>query len=118
MQRTRDEWNEIVRGYQASGLTVRHFCQSAGVAQHSLRYWIKRINGSSWTSPDAAQGLVEIGPTVARVLGNGTLKHEPDHSCHRNGLAIRFCGGAVVEVNPDTDMNMLARVLAVMVSLK
>ncbi|KJE27986.1 hypothetical protein LG52_3146 [Geobacillus kaustophilus] len=54
----RREWEQRIADYRASGLTRAKWCQQNGFKDHQLKYWIKRIEGSTvpskpsttWTS--------------------------------------------------------------------
>ncbi len=114
MRRTKDEWTKIVESYQTSNLTVRRFCQSAGVVEQSLRNWIKRVNATSGLNSDVVQGFVEV--RSGNNIAWRNAKEEPilEPSLRRSGLTIRFFDGTVIEVHPDTDRPTLEWVLALM----
>lgn len=40
-------WRQQVDEFQASGLSVKHFCARAGIAVATLHYWRKRFAASS-----------------------------------------------------------------------
>lgn len=114
MRRTKDEWTNIVESYQTSSLTVRHFCQSAGVAEQSLRNWIKRVSATSGSKADTVQGFVEVRPGSAITLRDASDEPILDPSLRSRGLTIRFIDGTVIAVHPDTDKPTLQWVLALM----
>lgn len=116
MRRTKGEWTGIVENYQASGLTVRQFCQAENVGEQSLRNWNKRITGGTESNPNVEHGFVEVRSTKFSGWQKASEEHPLDPSCQRNGLIIRFPDDTIIEVHPDTDRHTLAWVLALMVN--
>ena len=61
-------WRQRVEDFQASGLSVKHFCAQAGIAVATLHYWRKRFAGVAATPSLAtvrAEGFVPV--TLAPV---------------------------------------------------
>ena len=91
VNRTREEIHNIIREFQASGLTKIAFGKTRGINPHLLGRWIRdereraptprkssksrvipvRIRPSAPTTPDASHGTVEI------VLSNGRRLRVP-----------------------------------------
>lgn len=117
MRRTRGEWVTIIEKYHASGLTVRRFCQRAGVSEQSLRNWIRRINSGTDPTSGSEQGFVEVyhadqaSRPVATCAVGGAV---PASS---SGLTLRLPGGVEIEVHFDTDHRALDWVLALLGNL-
>ena len=44
IRRTRKQWTEILRRYEASGLSAREFCRREALAVSSLQRWRSRID--------------------------------------------------------------------------
>jgi len=116
MRRTQDEWTGIVEIFQASGLTVRQFCKAENVCEQSLRNWNKRIMRGSGSNCNVEHGFVEIESARDTGLQESLTGQALDSSSQRNGLIIRFRDDTIIEVQPDTDRNTLAWVLALMVN--
>jgi len=116
MRRTKVEWTRIVENYRSSGLTVRRFCKSEGIAEQSLRNWITRTEKGSGSEGD--HGFVEIQPIRApnRIDTAGPSNLDP--SGLRHGLIIHFPDGIFIEVHPDTDRSTLEWVLPLMAKRK
>jgi hypothetical protein len=104
MRRTRDEWAKIIESYYASGLTVRHFCQRAGVAEQSLRNWISRID--SGTIPAQAKGheFIEVGQVdqVPQLVAAGAAASDS-----LIGLTLRLPRGIELDVHFNNDRRAL-----------
>ena len=116
MRRTQNEWTGIVENYQASGLTVRQFCKAENVCEQSLRNWNKRIMRGSGLNPNVEHGFVEVRSARDTGWQESPTAQGLDSCCRRNGLIIRFRDDTVIEVQPDTDRQTLAWVLALMVN--
>lgn len=116
MRMTKDDWTGIVENYQASGLTIRQFCQAESVGEQSLRNWIKRIVAGTESNPNVEHGFVEVRSTNMSEWQEASEEQPIGPSCRQSGLIIRFRDDTVIEVQPDTDRSTLAWVLALMVN--
>lgn len=60
-QRTSEEMEQVIREYTLSGESVRVFCSRVGIAEHLLRYWMKRLEKRSVDFvPVASRGFSEL----------------------------------------------------------
>jgi transposase-like protein len=60
-QRKAEEMDLIISAYERSGQGVREFCASAGIAEHLLRYWMKRrATGELEVQSGQGQGFSEL----------------------------------------------------------
>ncbi len=83
IRRTREQWTEILRRFEASGLSAREFCQGEGLAVSSLQRWRSRID----RAPEAE--FIELVPPstpVARAPGWALELSLP------NGVCLRLRG--------------------------
>ena len=118
MRRSKDEWEKILDSYLESGDTVSRYCRSTGISEPSLRYQIKKLYKKSVRSEAAGTNFVEIGTSRLKrhnaVSGEGAgyLERRP------GGLSIRFSNNVVIDVQADTNRDMLEWVLALMTSLR
>lgn len=74
--RKAEEMNGLLTAYDVSGQSVREFCVSQGIAEHLLRYWLKRRSLSvEQAEPTAGGGFTELqvsrGGCVGLVLPGG-----------------------------------------------
>ena len=116
MRRTRKEWTEIVGRYQTSGLTLRQFCHAENIGEQNLRHWKKRIMQECGSNYNVGHGFVEVQAASDTVQQESPTAQGNDSCCRRKRLIIRFRDDTVIEVQPDTDRNTLAWVLALMVN--
>jgi transposase-like protein len=56
----REYWNEAVRLWAASGLSVREFCGREGLAEHSFYFWRRRLQSEN-PATDADEESVVTG---------------------------------------------------------
>lgn len=83
-------WSERVAEFKASGLTGKEWCESRGLKQHQLWYWVKK---ESESGAEAQQQWVEV------ALGDAT---EP-------GLVVKV-GHVSIEVHRGFDPGLLLAV--------
>ena len=63
----REVWRTRVQEWQASGRTLADFCRGKGFTPSGLRYWVKRLDASTATPPEAP--AVPSKPVrIARVV--------------------------------------------------
>jgi len=117
MRRTRDEWKRIVGNFRNSGLTIRKFSRAEHIVEQSLRNWIKRLKKEDATTPEKAYGFVEV-QTADAAWRLDTADVFLDKVGTQHSLTIRFRDDIAIDVHPDTNMDTLALVLALMVNLR
>ena len=60
-QRSAEEMAQVIREYIQSGESVREFCSRTGIAEHLLRYWMKRMERGVRDIPaQAVEGFSEL----------------------------------------------------------
>jgi hypothetical protein len=112
MRRTKVEWMGIVENYRSSGLTVRRFCKSEGIAEQSLRNWISRTDKGD--VPERNHGFIEVQKASASEHLDSAKPSGLDAFNRSSGLTINFPNGTFIEVHPGTDRSTLEWVLALM----
>ena len=62
-------WAQIITDQKDSGLTVRAYCEEAGLHENSYYYWQKKLRTAAIDELSAATGeqTQELTPTMARV---------------------------------------------------
>ena len=59
--RKAEEMNGLLAAYDVSGQSVREFCVSQGIAEHLLRYWLKRRSlAAEQAEPAVGGGCTEL----------------------------------------------------------
>jgi hypothetical protein len=117
MRRTRDEWGKIIESYHASGLTVRHFCQRAGVAEQSLRNWSRKIDSGTDLTSVKEQGFVEVGHADQVSQPGAPSTAGGSVPAFSSGLTLRLPSGVQIDVHFDTDRRTLDWVVALLGNL-
>jgi hypothetical protein len=104
-----ERWAGIVRERAESGLTVKAFCESAGIHQNSYYYWQRKLrevvcesmSSGALPTPGGWAAVVSEGSGTAEVTG---------------ALSIEI-GKCRVHADGDTDERLLAKVCRVLASL-
>jgi transposase-like protein len=99
-------WAGIVRERAESGLTVKAFCESAGLHQNTYFYWQRKLRESVCTG--SAAGMLQVPDGWSAIVSA-----EPNIS---GTLAIEI-GKCRVIADRDTEESLLAKVCRVLVSL-
>ncbi len=86
----RQHWQQLLDRQRHSGLTVRAFCDSAGVSQAAFYAWRRRLHTRPAARPSAAPTFVPV-----RVLPDGPTDGPaaPLEVVLANGLRLRVSPG-------------------------
>lgn len=93
---TRDAGLALVESFYSSGMKQKHFCAANNVAYHILQYW-KQIHSKLNTEPTEQGRFLPIQLTSANAVG------------------VKLVVNAVlsIEVNHDSDLGLLKKVIEV-----
>lgn len=94
------EWTEIIRQCQNSGLSNKAFCQQNGISEKSYYYWLRKLRNTLAESNVPQLVQLESAPDVV-----------PDSMIH-----IQF-RGASMDLPGTTDVEAIAAVLRSLQSL-
>jgi hypothetical protein len=120
-ERCRSLWQARTAEYEASGLSVREWCEKTGFTVHQLRYWLRKLRNTadSQASLDAGSGwacveLVEDGVADQAIQPNASGKCT-EMAMGDGGVCLRV-GVATIEVRRGFDAVLLSKVLRVVVA--
>jgi hypothetical protein len=109
MRRTKAEWARIVAQYRTSELSCRQFSDKEGISEQSLRNWARKLDGQNIIPERTSEGFVEItGDLNQRKTLDGNGRTGTD------GLVIRLGDGLRIEVQRETDRDLLAWVITLL----
>ena len=101
-QRSAEEMEQVIREYIQSGESVREFCSRVGIAEHLLRYWMKRIEkGDVGFSAVEPKGFSELKISKGAVGFSLVLPHGLRLGIE--GLATRELASLVLELDRQQD---------------
>jgi putative transposase len=66
----REYWNKLIAEQEASGQTIRAFCEEHGVGDHSFYYWRKRLQKSAPVQFALLKTVASAAP-LELILANG-----------------------------------------------
>jgi len=108
-RRSRAEAEQLVAGFEASGLRRREFCLKHGVALSTLDFWRKRRRQEQGRQkPDAGAKVSSNGRLVAVELADVPA------GAASGGIAVVVSRGRRIEVSRGFDAATLERLLAVL----
>jgi hypothetical protein len=100
-------WRELLKRFDAGGLTVRAFCRMYGISEPSF-YWWRRELRRQRRQPSPTPAFVPV--RVVAEAGDGVV----DPKAAGGGIDVLLAGGRRVRVTPGFDAATLARVVAVL----
>lgn len=106
--RSREEWQQIVNEFEASGQTQRAFCAQRGISAYSLRRWRQQCDETPaaarpGAAPETAARLLPVRLRQASA-GSPVAPTAP--------LTLVFTNGLRLEIQADTDARYLGQVIA------
>jgi len=123
----RSRWQELVRGQQASGQSVRAYCHQAGIEESAFYWWRRELarrsgqrGDSSRPERNASQGKstrpTARGTSGARAeIGFLPVQVAADRSQKAGGsLELVLGGDRVLRIPPGFDRQTLQEVLTVL----
>ncbi len=81
VRRDGEQWSEILRRLQSSGLETREFCRREGVALSSLQRWRRRLGSGNGAE------FVELVPSSSPKVASSSWSLEVSLP---NGVNLRF----------------------------
>ena len=119
MRRSRlssSEWRAIFRQQRASGLTVKAFCQRAGVALSTFSLWQRKLRGQPRrASRRRRPRFIEVKRTTARTgeaAGEMTGEASARMPGEPSGVELHLGSGRWIVVRPGFDRQTLRELLA------
>ena len=101
---SRDEWEDAVRRWRASGRSLRGFAIAEGIPIHRFRYWQGRIERSqSGQKPGVSRSILPV-----TVLADRTAR-----GMEAGQIEVRLPSGVSVVVSPGFEATDLLRVMEV-----
>ena len=101
--RKREEWQEKVAEFRASGLSGAAWCAAEGIKPHMLYYWTKQF-------PQQTEAPALIQPQWLPVMLSDQRTEK-----EVNSLQVRI-GPAVIDVRPGFDGKLLTDVVRVLMA--
>jgi hypothetical protein len=101
--RKREEWQEKVAEFRASGLSGAAWCTAEGIKPHMLYYWTKQF-------PQKTEVPAQTHPQWLPVVIGDRQTEEM-----ANGLQVRI-GSAVIDVRPGFDGKLLSDIVRVLMT--
>ena len=93
--RKRAEWQKRLDEFEASGLTVAHFCRRTNVGPHTFYYWKKRLHPTSTQGRRrAAQHRGGTGSDEVPATAN---------KMHRSDALVHFAWGPTLRISVPAD---------------
>jgi transposase-like protein len=110
-------WRARVADYRASDLPVRKWCESNGVTDNQLRYWLGKIDEAS-PAPESS-GPQSPAWTRVTIVEDASARAFVDQESMlptQSQVSVRV-GSATIDVRSGFDANLLSEVLRVVLVL-
>lgn len=109
-RRSREHWQELVRGWPGSGRTLAQYCEHQGISVASFRRWREVFRRESAAVDNRRRGPADAPVRLLPVQILDAV--EPPRG--DRGLTLVFPGGVRLEVIPGFDAATLTRVVEVL----
>lgn len=100
----RIEWEARLQNWEDSGLSKAEWCRNHGYKEHQMYYWIQRIYKPE-EKPEQKVNFLQVN-----------VSDEIENNNEPVGSVLIHINQMSVEVQPDTDINLLSKVLHVLQS--
>jgi len=108
----RQFWQMVLEAYQASGLTVKQFCQNEGLAEWSFYHWKKKLRSAAANPSCRPPSKGDSPPPVD--LARPSFLQIGGWSSSQAELRIAFPAGIQLQIPPGCDKQLLHEALAVL----
>ena len=70
----RQEWIALIEDYKSSGLTMAAWCAANQFTLHTLRYWLRKLKGTSSSVASASRASIFVPLTVSDTGSTATAQ--------------------------------------------
>jgi len=115
------QWQQIMQDRVSSGLNIREYCNSKNMQENTYYYWQKKIRETAYEARGAKtetvqNELIETS-TMCPSAPIGWALCAPSKTDPKQKIIQVEIGKGKVTVTPDTDSELLRKVLKMLVSL-
>ena len=103
-------WAQVMRERTEKGLSVRAYCEEAGIHENTYFYWQRRLREAAYSGIQEAADVKSIVPKGWASL---SVSEGPKQA---QGLTIEV-SGCRITVTSDTDPELLVRVCRALITL-
>lgn len=108
-QRSKEEWQELVRRLRASGLSISRFCKQNHIGKSSLYYWLN-IDGAS-PQVNTANDTVSFAKMVTEVTADEITMESETHNTasqtNHDNIQISLPSGTSIKLPINYDARLL-----------
>ena len=112
-QRSKEEWQELVRQLRASGLPISRFCKQNHIGKSSLYYWLSMDGASAQVSP--ANDVVSFAKVVTQVTEDKITResdtHNTAHQFNHDNIQISLPNGTSIKLPINYDARLLCHLI-------
>jgi len=91
-------WSEVVKDQKDSGLSIRAYCESAGIHENAYYYWLKKLRETACTELAEVRGnkpgMAAMGFTEVILPAQAAIT--PDAATNENQISIEVAGMRIV----------------------
>lgn len=103
-------WAKIMQERTENGLSIKAFCQQKGIGPNTYFYWQRKLREA------ASPALPQPAPVEQSLVPRGWAVCKAAEPVPVKALSIEI-GGVRIEVEPDTDQELLVKTCRVLKSL-
>jgi len=110
------QWIQTMQAHKASGISITSFCESRGVSRNTYFYWQRKVRAATCKELVTRNQVEAAGSEILLVPNGWAVCKAVEAEGNGKPLAVEFHGFRVV-VEPDTNMDHLAKVCRMLKSL-
>lgn len=112
------QWAKIINNRNESGLSIKAFCESAGIRENCYYYWQKKLRETAYqelANPQSSQNL-DIVKNETIQVPDGWVVYEKKQPQVIDALTVEI-GSCRITVANDINVELFAKVCKVLVGL-
>lgn len=104
------EWVTLIKERNASGMTIREWCEAKGLNENQYYYWLRKIRWSACTALEAHQNALTDMPEEEPVFAELDVCPGADAAPIYSGITIRK-GRMNIHIGSDVSIEQIAAVM-------
>jgi len=110
------QWIQAMQAHKASGISITTFCESRGISRNTYFYWQRKVRALTCAELASKSQQAAAGSETSLVPNGWAVCKAAGPECAGKPLMVEI-NGFHITVEPDTDMDLLAKVCRMLVPL-
>ena len=106
------EWTELIRERNDSGMTIKEWCESKGLSENQYYYWLRKIRWTACAALQTRQNILPEEHADPPVFAEINVVADGPSAGTTSGILIRL-DGADIHIGNDIGTDQLTAVMKV-----